>query len=256
MLTLVIYRDAHGDAGPLGRLVSVHRDRSGCVLWIILGFLAVCIVGSAAVKGLPASVAVAMGVVLAAGVVLLRWMAARRGTRRVALYERGIVARAHPADRTLLFEDVVRIVSRAERSRLAGLEKQSHLVEGPGEARVEFTLVFDRALDLLEAIHVGTLDRLRTQALRAYDAGETVRFGPFAASQEGLRDGDGPVVPWTEIARATSGMPSIAIGRVWSRVEVWKKDAKEPFASHASEQVPNARVLLQLVELAVAEEAE
>ena len=253
---VVVYRDGQGGTERLGPLVKVHRDRSGCVLWVILFFLSFCIVGVAAFKGLPASVGVTMFAVLLGGIVLLRWMARRRGTRRIDLHARGIVSRSPGAECTLLFDDVLRVTSGSRRSQLVRTERQTHVVEGADAVRIEFNLLFDRALDLLEAVHAGTLDRLRTEALRAYDAGQTVHFGPFEASQEGLMEGSGPIVPWSAIARATAGMRSIAIGPVWSKVEVWGKGADKPFAAHPTEQVPNARVLLQLVELAVAAEGE
>jgi hypothetical protein len=39
-----------------------------------------------------------------------------------------------------------------------------------------------------------------------------------------------------------------------SRVEIWRKNERVPFSAHRSDAVPNARVLLELIELAVANE--
>jgi hypothetical protein len=247
------YRSGDRDVGPL---VSVHVYRGGCVLWAFFLVCAVCLSAWALFSGIPTSVAVLMVVVTAIGIGALRWISRKSAGSRIELYERALVEHGRDEERVLEFENVRHVTSSSSRQRAAGVETQRHVVEARDGCRITFSLMHDRAPDLLAAIHARTLERLRTDALRAFDAGETLRFGPFALSEEGLRAGDGPIVPWSDIDRAAVEMPAIAIGAVWSEVKVWKKKESRPFAMEASERVPNANVMLEVVALAVDAEAD
>jgi hypothetical protein len=246
------YRDSGRDLGPL---VSVHTDRGGCVLWVIFLFGAACLSTWALFSGIPTFVAVLMVAVIAIGIGALRWISRKSAGHRIELYERALVAHTREGKRVIELDDVRSVTSSSSRQRAAGVETQRHVVEARDGTRIAFSLMHDRAPDLLAAIHARTAQRLRTDALRAFDAGETLRFGPFALSDEGLGAGDAPTVPWSDIEHAAVEMPAIAIGAVRSEVKVWKKNESRPFATEASEKVPNANVMLEVVALAVEAEA-
>jgi hypothetical protein len=242
------YRDGARDLGPLR---SVHVDRSNYVLWALAGLLGACIVGWALFSGISTSLASLMALVVVAGIGAL-WLIGRRNPgARIELHESGLVVRAGQAVRAIPFDDVRSVTSSSMRRRTFGVQRQRHVVEPRDGSPFEFSLLYGRAPALLEAIHAGTRERLRAEALRAYDAGDVVHFGPLAVCEDGFRDGNAPVVPWTQLERATFEMRDFAFGETWSQVKVWKKRATAPLASYASERVPNAMVLLDVVALAV-----
>ena len=240
-----------GAALDLGPLRRVHVERSGAVLWAFAGLASACIVGWAIFSGVPTWIAGLMALVVIAGVAVLRTIGRRNPGARIELHASGLVVRTRDGVRTIPFDDVRSVTSSSRRRRAGGVLLERHVVEAREGAPLEFSLLYDRAPDLLAAIHAGTRERLRTEALRKYDAGEVLDFGPLTVSEDGFRDGGGPIVPWTQIERATIDMPVFAVGETWSQVKVWRRSATAPLASYASDRVPNAAVLVEVVTLAV-----
>ncbi|MEO7110293.1 MAG: DUF6585 family protein [Polyangiaceae bacterium] len=235
----------------LGTLRSAHAERSGCLVWLIVGALGAYIAVAAFFLGVSASTALQMLVVISIGVGALWWIKKRNPRRLVQLYERGITSEKHGRPRVIRFDDVRSITSGKQRRGLAGVETQHHIVEAKDGSRIAFNLLFDGALDLLAAIDEATRQRLQDEALEAFDAGEILRFGPIAMSEEGFFDRDRPVTSWNEIERAAIEMPALAPGLVWSEVKIWKRGSDEPTAKHPLDQVPNANVMLAVLSLAV-----
>jgi hypothetical protein len=247
------YRHGADDNTPyqLGALRSAHAGRSGCFLRVIAGVLVFVILAFAAVSGITLSIAMQMAVVIAIGAFALWWVGRRNPRALILLYERGITRSTYGRPHVIRFDDVKSIRSAKQRRGLAGVEIQHHLVESNDGTRVGFSLLFDGALDLLAAIDDATRERLQAEALKAFDAGEVVRFGPIAMSEEGFFDGDKPVVGWNEIDRAAIEMPALSPGLVWSEVNIWKRGAAEPIAKYPLEYVPNANVMIAVLTLAV-----
>jgi hypothetical protein len=177
-------------------------------------------------------------------------MLARRRGPTIQLHKVGLLVCAKEGARAIPFDDVRSVTSSALRRHAFGRGVERHVLETRG-GPVVFGHSFARAPALLAAIHAATRERLRAEALRRYDAGEALAFGPFAVSEGGFRDGNGPLVPWQELDRGVLDPPIVAEGQLRSRVNVWKKLATAPLASYPSEQVPNASVMLDIVALAI-----
>ncbi len=235
----------------LGTLRSAHAERSGCLLRVIAGVLVFGILAGAAIQGITLSIALQMAVVIMIGVVALWWIGKRNPRELVLLYERGLTSNNGGRLRVIRFDDVKSITSSKQRRGLAGVEIEQHIVEAKDGTRIVFGLLFDGALDLLAAVEEATRQRLQHEALNAFDAGEVVRFGPIAMSEEGFFDGDKPVVGWDEVERAAIEMPTLSPGLVWSEVNVWKRGTADPIAKYPLKQVPNANVMLAVLSLAV-----
>lgn len=234
----------------LGELRSVHPDRGGLVLYAVaIALAAPVVLGGANYLGVATHLAVLMdlGVSVVIGAL---WAIGKRGAR-VELHEGGLLARTRDAVHAIAWDDVQSVASSSKLRRDAGVELERHIVVDEDGTTIEFSRRHSRASELLAAIHAATQERLRTEALRAYDAGEVVEFGPLAVSEAGFRDGGGAIIPWTQLDRATIDMPVFAVGETWSQVKVWKRGATAPLASYASDRVPNAKVLLDVVALAV-----
>jgi hypothetical protein len=236
-------------APDLGKLRSVHPDRGNLVRSAVVVVLAGPGAAGAIYLGVPTHIAELTALVVAVAAVVL-WAVGKRGAR-IELHEHGLLARTGDSLRALAWSDVRSVASSSKRRRDAGVELERHIVVGKDGTTVEFSLRHARSAQLLAAIHDATHERLRTEALRAYDAGEVLDFGPLAVSEAGFRDGGGAIIPWTQLDRATIDMPVFAVGETWSQVKVWKKGATAPLASYASDRVPNAKVLLDVVALAV-----
>ena len=239
------YREAAPDLGPL---VRTHRDdRDGCLLvaLAIPGVLvAVVFVVTANGWGLAAeTLAVLAGV----------WALRRPGRLRpgvIELHEKGIVLRLGDTTTAIPFDDVRSITSKATRSVRSGVRTEHHRVESREGRHIEFGTGWRLPRDLLAVIEGATLPRLRTEALRAFDDGETVRFGPFALADDGLRCDDLPLLPWKDVVRVT-----VEDGRieVW-KADVWEKKGKS-YAARGVSLVPNFRILLEMCDLAIEREA-
>jgi hypothetical protein len=240
----------------LGALRSAHAERSGCLLWFLLGGLGAYIVVAAFFLGVPASTAVEMLLVILIGAAALWWIGKRNPRRLIQLYERGLTSEKRGRPRVIRFDDVKSITSSKQRRGLAGVKIQHYIVEAKDGSRIAFSLLFDGALDLLAAVEEATRQRLQDEAFKTYDAGEVVRFGPIAMSEEGFFDREKPVVGWDEIERAAIEMPAHGPGLVWSEVKIWKRGTAEPIAKYSLEQVPNANVMLAAMTLAVEVAAE
>jgi hypothetical protein len=235
----------------LGALRSAHAERSGCLLRVVAGVVVFGILAASAFYGITLSIALQMAVVIMIGVVALAWIGKRNPHALVLLYERGFTSNQGGRLRVIRFDDVKSITSSKQRRGLAGVEIQHHIVEATDGTRIAFNLLFDSALDLLGAIEEATRQRLEHEALKAFDAGEVVRFGPIAMSEEGFFDGNKPVIGWDEVERAAIEMPMLSPGLVWAEVNVWKRGVADPIAKYPLDQVPNANVMLAVLSLAV-----
>jgi hypothetical protein len=240
------YREAAPD---LGALVRTHRDdRDGCLL---VAFAVVCIVAAIAM----AATANWWGLALEALAVAAGGWALRRPGRTAAgvieLHEKGLHLRVGKTTTAIRFEDVRSITSAYKRSRRSGARTESHRVESRDGRHIEFGTGWRLPRDLLAAIDEHTLPRLRTEALRAFDEGEPVRFGPFTLTEEGIGCDAQPLLPWTDAVRVTVEDGAI---EVW-KADVWEKKGTS-YAARGASLVPNARILVEMCELAIEREHE
>ena len=230
------YRDAPDE---LGALVSVHRDGSDRFLMAAL-----------VVVGIGASVAFAaieqwgqLGGAIAAtglGVVLLR-RRRREAAGSIALHENGLVQVALGKTTRIFFDDVVSITSERTKSVRSGVETDRHRVAARDGSAITFVnLSTARAGDLLAAIEARVLPRVRTEALQAFDRGETVAFGPFSLDEAGIRAGDGASIPWMDVraVSAEGGMVHI------------RGEGDRSLESRGASLIPNLAVFVEMVTLA------
>ena len=234
------------DLGPVER---THRnDSDGCLLIVF------------AVPIIPVTIAMVAtafwwGLAVEALVVALGVWALRRPGRTAAgvieLRENGILLRAGVATTAIPFEDVRSITSSYTKNLRSGVRTERHRVESRDGRHIEFGTSWRLQRDLLAAIEKQTLPRLLTEALRAFDEGRPVGFGPFTLAEEGIGCDGLPILPWTDAVavRIEDGMIE-----VW-KVDVWEKKGKS-YAARGAALVPNAHILVEMCEVAIERERE
>ncbi len=246
-------------ASPLGPLVSIHKSRgAGCfvVVAVTLGVLVVAGAAAFFAVGQPGVATASLVLAAASG-----WWLARRmrhqGVRLIALHEAGLLEVQNGQRVTMTFDQVRSVRSERVRHVRSGLETETHTVEGAGGERIAFTLMHDRAHDLLAAIEERVVPRLQKEALRAFDAGETVRFGPVALSEAGvhLPASDGSalldieakparVVPWSELHEVSLDRGGIT----------FLGESRRALGGVALGEVPNGSIFVFMTRLAIEQE--
>ncbi len=234
------YRDA---SGGLGALVSVHRDGTdGCLTAALL----VCGLGASVAFGAIrqwTEVAAALAAT-AFGVAVLR-RKNRKSAGSIALHDNGLVQVTAGETTTVLFDDVVSITSAYTKHVKSGLETATHRIAARDGSTIELTRsTAARADDLIAAIEARVLPRVRTEALQAFDRGETVSFGPFSLDDAGIRADDGAPIAWKDVRRVTDDGGMIHIRGEGDRV----------LDSRGASLIPNLAVFREMVELAAEQE--
>jgi hypothetical protein len=79
-------------------------------------------------------------------------------------------------------------------------------------------------------------------ALRRFNAGQTVSFGPLMVSQNGIATGD-KMLPWSEVKEVTTRRGFVNVNKLGKRL---------PWASPAVSKIPNYSVFDALVRAALA----
>jgi hypothetical protein len=239
------YRETAPDLGPLLR---VHRDDSeGCllVMFAVLSIgVAIAMVAIGNWWGLGLDV---LGV--AAGLWVLR-RPGRPGAGVIELHENGLLQRVSGTTTVIAFGEVRSITSKITKSLRSGAITERHRVESRDGLHIDFGTSWRLQRDLLAAIEERTVPRLRTAALRAFDEGQPVTFGPFTLSEEGIRCEGQPILPWTDAVRVTVEGGMI---EVW-KADVWEKKGR-PYAARGASLVPNARIFVEMCQLAIEREA-
>jgi hypothetical protein len=92
---------------------------------------------------------------------------------------------------------------------------------------------------LYEAIQAAVFERLFPRAREALEAGRPVGFGPVRLTAEGFDDGGLQLLPWVEYAGFT-------VNKAFLNIR--KRGQKSDWFSRALREIPNARVLLALLE--------
>jgi hypothetical protein len=243
------YRD--GDF-TLGELVSTHARRRGGVLYGVFGWMAAAVGVWVAIVEASFLIGALIVAAAACATLVLHRMSEREDGETISLHERGVTVRSIAGDRSVQFDDVVSVTSGAERARGSAVETQRHIVALRAGGPIVFTLLHDDAADLLDAIHAATRERLTTEALRSYESGSTLRFGLLSLSCDGVRRGQEAVEPWSNIGRAAVTLPGLAVGPVWSRLEIWKHRRAKPFVVVSTDRVPNATVFVDVVRIVAA----
>jgi len=229
----------------LGPLVRTHRnDSDGCLLFALAVVCIVVAITMAATANWWGLALEALGV--AAGVWALR-RPGRTAAGVIELHEKGLRLRAGKVTTAIPFEDVRSVTSAYKKSLRSGARTERHRVESRDGRHIEFGTSWRLQRDLLAAIEEQTLPRLRTQALRAFDAGEPVRFGPFTVAEEGIGCDGVPLLPWTDAVRITVEDGMI---EVW-KADVWEKKKGKSYAARGASFVPNARVFVEMCQLVI-----
>ena len=246
------YRDTAPDLGPL---VKLHpNDAKGC------GLVVVVLLGLAAFVAAVVQIMTAYWLGLACevlGLGAIVWLLRRPRRRRgpppgvIELHEEGLLLRVGDATTAMRFDEVKTVTSEHKVHRRSLVRTERHRVEARDGRVIEFGTGWRLPEDLRDVILLRTLPRLRTEALRAFDAGETVRFGPLALDEEGIRPDKLPLLPWSEAARVTVENGEI---RLW-KTDTWEKKGKLYDSTDVS-RVPNAYVLVEMIGLAIERERE
>jgi hypothetical protein len=246
------YRDTAPDLGPL---VKLHpNDAKGCGL-VLVALLAIPALLAAVVQIVTGYwLGLACEVV---GVGAIVWLLRRPGRPRrpppgvIELHEEGLLLRVGETTTAMRFDEVKTVTSEHELHRRSLVRTEKHRVEARDGRVIEFGTGWRLPRDLHDAIMLRTLPRLRTEALRAFDAGETVRFGPLALDEEGILPDKQPLLPWSEAARVTVENGAICL---W-KTDTWEKKGKL-YDSTDVARVPNAYVLVEMIGLAIERERE
>jgi len=236
------YRDA---ASPLGALVRVHKGRSdGCFAVVAGSLLVLACVTLGAVSFLTGSwLQGALSVVLAvAGVWYGRRWLAGLGPDLIEVHEEGLLQRQRGKSVEMRFEDVASIRSVRVKGRY-GARAERHEIHAADGRCITFSLMHDLALDLLADIEAQVVPRLQKQALRAFDAGEIVRFGTVALSEHGVHL-PARVLPWSELREVTVEKGSIG----------FVGEARRRLGGVAARDVSNVTIFLMMAELAIEQE--
>lgn len=241
------------DGGPgVGKLVSVHRDQSGgCLLVALAAFIVMLGAWTAAMGPVWQGAAyVVLAIVLF--VVGRRWLAPRAHT--IELCEHGLIERRSGTVTTIRFEEVTAVTKdRRVRYRygvVPVLHVERHTIEARDGRRIAFGMIRQRAEDLVAAIGEHVTSRLRLEALRAFDAGETVRFGRFALSESGLQVDDARPIPWSDVARVAVTPKRTDAREGTDFIQVWKAGEEKPSVECEVSLLPNVAILVEMAELA------
>jgi len=223
----------------LGKVLSVHRDDSDRMM---LGCLVVFgVAAGAAFAAIGQWLGLLADVAAISGCVLMLRRRKRNGAGRIVRHERGLVQTGNGRTTTIAFDDVESITSDRKVSVRSGLQTGRHFVRASGDREISFTnAAFSYADDLLAEIKGQVLPRLRTEALRAFDEGKSVAFGPFLLDQDGIGAGDEPRVPWTQVEGTT-----IEEGMLYLR------GPENRLLTHRGlSLIPNAEILIEMISLA------
>jgi len=170
------------------------------------------------------------------------WTVIASWNKRVAIYERGFVARDRKGFQTWRWEDVTRLYAAVTRHYANGIYTgTSHvytLVHAQGK-RLVLNDAYVRVEELGKLIDQKTLPILYERASGQYNAGQTLPFGRLTLSKAGIQIGK-KTYQWGEIEQ-------VSIRRGILRVA--KKDGGWFSGASASvSAIPNLRVLLSMID--------
>lgn len=189
--------------------------------------------------GLVAGLLVSVPLALVGGFLLFHtW---RSWPIAAALFEKGVGYRDRKGARALAWGDFDAVWQSITKRYVNGVYAgTTHIYRA--RVRGGETLVFDDRLRdvsaLGEAVVKATASALLPAALRAYEAGERVNFGPIALDRGGLHSG-GKSLPWAEVKAVKIERGQISVDRdgkwfAWTRATV--------------PQIPNFYVLVTLLD--------
>ncbi|HEU4412574.1 MAG TPA: DUF6585 family protein [Polyangiaceae bacterium] len=189
--------------------------------------------------GLVTSLVIGLPLALLGGFLLFN--AWRSWPLAAALFEKGVGYRDRKGARPVAFADVTSVWQAITRRYVNGVYAgTTHVYRA--QTRAGETLVFDDRLrdveKLGEALVKASAAALLPGALRAFEAGERVPFGPLALDRAGLHSG-GKSLPWAEVKAVKIERGLISVDRdgkwfAWTRATV--------------PQIPNFYVLVALLD--------
>jgi len=188
--------------------------------------------------GTPLIIA-AIAFVIGAGTL---WTAYRNWNRAVALYSSGLAYNDNKGLQTWRWEEVDQFLSAITRHYTNGVYTGTTYVYTLRKAD-NTKLVFDNRLnkvqDLGPLIERAVTPTLYKRAADAYNAGQTVTFGPIAISKEGVTIGK-KVYPWAEVAQVSINQGFVQVSK--------KGGGWFSGASASAATIPNLNVLLSIVD--------
>jgi hypothetical protein len=105
--------------------------------------------------------------------------------------------------------------------------------------KLTFTSYLDGIEQLGATIVKETVCRLLPKSLVAFDAGDTLDFGPFQLSHTGISEGK-PSLTWEQVGEACIDSEGL--------VAIWKREESGcPWMWTTAENVPNVHVLIPMV---------
>jgi hypothetical protein len=161
------------------------------------------------------------------------------------LRELGFIHRVGGVERELLWDDVrdLRLTWRDIRR----WRRDGCTVTAKDGRRFALTDELEGIREIRAAVERECVSRLVRTSLAIIDAGSPVPFGPFVATREGLghRHRD---LPWKDVQGAMMVGAKIAVGERTQGIRVLpKRDGIVAWAQEAYEDVPNAAVMLAVV---------
>ena len=155
---------------------------------------------------------------------------------RIAVFAEGLARIARDGTTVFRWDDIVEVRQSIVRQRGGGGTTHVYrILDGQGR-KAMFDDKIGGVKALGETIQQEVTRRLLPKSLVAYNAGETLTFGKFSLSKEGLSRGK-EALPWDEVE---SVAPSIG------RIEVKRKGKRLTWASQAVADIPNVYVLIAL----------
>ena len=97
---------------------------------------------------------------------------------------------------------------------------------------------FTKVGELGDLVHNRITNVKMPQVLAAYNAGQTITFGPLGVSQQGIWNGKGDVLPWSEIKDISLQSGYVAV----SKAGKWLRWSSQPVSA-----VPNVFLFLALI---------
>jgi hypothetical protein len=162
---------------------------------------------------------------------------------RVRLHLNGLALVRGRRGRAIAWPDVRALWSRAVRTGLPG-PTSSRRLRLELEARDGRRLALDDALEdfegLARAVKAQVYPLLLAEYTQAFNAKDTLDFGPVRLSASGLEDGPPPPLAWSEVRGA-----QLTAGRLEVRTS---RPGKQASLTYPTDRIPNVELCAQLIQ--------
>jgi hypothetical protein len=252
----VPYRTADATLARFGAVVARYGHSKLAIVrsFVMLAVLSLLGVSScvAAVDQLQGGrsdgivVNLAVGVIMCTAALGVIVRALRSRGLHLELRQHGLIRRARGAEVGMLWEDVAEV--RISRRNVRRWERNACTLLATDRRRLELTDELSGIAEVCSRVEQENVRRQLPRALADVQAGRAVAFGPFAATRDGLSHRE-RLLPWKEVGGAAVVQGLLVIGDTTRGIRILpKRDGIIAWARHRYADVPNAAVLLALVE--------